>query len=313
MNFNNRKKKLRIFHDFIAQLEWQLGLRYVADINGGHTNASIIKLQRVSDGVEFVAKFYLSETNPPDLNHLKDNIVGYAGIKKIGASILIPNDYAVKIVDGLTVLVMRYLEPCFKIASQSSIECFNLLQSSVEKLTTLTVRYDFGGQYGKKSITETINYIRSFAKEISGILPANFFDLINDPIVEVPSDYVALFLLDFTPDNIFLKADGITYIDPWRQNTYLGHTAISIGQFIVSARDIYHLPNSSEGVEMLSNFALNTLPKVLGCKRYNIEQMLELGKALQLILSAYVRRNTDIQQAIIYGQQATIALTRAIS
>jgi hypothetical protein len=81
---------------------------------------------------------------------------------------------------------------------------------------------------------------------------------------EFPGASVAIMLLDCTPDNVFVDARRLSCIDPWEQATYLGHPAVSIGQFVTLARDVYALDGSVNGGASLEQFMSDELPGVLG-------------------------------------------------
>ena len=111
-----------------------------------------------------------------------------------------------------------------------------------------------------------------------------------------------LMLLDFTPDNVFIYKDSIAFIDPWRQSTYIGSPIPSLGQFIALAK-IYELPGISEVVNNLVVTAHEVGEKI-GLTAKKAQLQLELGTSLQLLLSAFARRNKNPSQAKAFSQEA---------
>lgn len=101
----------------------------------------------------------------------------------------------------------------------------------------------------------------------------------------------SLMLLDFTPDNVFLFRGRALFIDPWLQESYVGHPALSLGQYATLAL-IYRL----SGAEELA-IKLHACARQLG-KRIKLSSAMSdraffMGAGLQMVLSAWARRTSD--------------------
>ncbi|MEK7532587.1 MAG: hypothetical protein AAB579_03225, partial [Patescibacteria group bacterium] len=101
----------------------------------------------------------------------------------------------------------------------------------------------------------------------------------------------ALMPLDFTPDNLFVRENRLSFIDPWKQGTYLGNPAVSIGQ-CATLMQLYHMREAVNMADMLKINCMERIPKLLGCDTTATECAFNLGATLQLVLSSYVRRES---------------------
>jgi len=102
----------------------------------------------------------------------------------------------------------------------------------------------------------------------------------------------SLMLLDFTPDNLFVDENALSFIDPWLQDVYLGHPAVSAGQF-ATLMQLYKMKDSAEATNMLEERCEIEMPLMLGCDIAAVKRAFCLGSTLQLVLSSYVRQESD--------------------
>ena len=107
-------------------------------------------------------------------------------------------------------------------------------------------------------------------------------------------------LLDFTPENVFIKKGRLRYVDPWMQQTYRGSLIPSIGIFSNLLINIYKLPSAQKEVRNF-NVLAQEIGKLLNLDKTQIYKQLMLGKMLQYTVSSYVRRNTERETSVNYA------------
>ncbi|MEO8637804.1 MAG: hypothetical protein ABI430_02800 [Candidatus Taylorbacteria bacterium] len=269
------------------QVEIVLDARYVNDMSPGHMGSRIMRFIRQSDQASLVVK-YAHPKNRLASNDLAENVFAYSGLKKIGASIMLPKDIQVISIWGEKVLVMSDIGQTMA-QRNGGVKEFNFLAKhllNVLEKTRCTTSEDIA-DIGER---ETLRNIKRFLPKGSNIC------LSIAQSGENKLKKLAVMVLDFTPDNVSVNENGLSFIDPWRQRSYLGNPAISIGQFVTLAR-LYKMRDAKAGGEVLEGMAKVKLPKLLGTKSSVIERGLKLGATLQYVLSAYVRRNSEPEQS----------------
>ena len=270
-----------------------------------------MRLQSSQNGSFSIAKFCPSGAPKSAFADFKANILGYAGIRKTGAENLLPPGYRVLHFRGTPVIVMDDLGEnlFFRLKSDKKTvpRYYKWLCAHSEEMAISTLRKDEEGAYGTESLKEVSKYILWYAEKVEVIAPGisrYIYAILTAQKLILPSSYVTLCLLDFTPSNLFVSKERISFIDPWAQKSYLGNPAISIGQFATLVCDVYCLEGAKKGAEMLRKFALQRFPPILGCTKTVIEHALGLGSALQFLLSAYVRLTEDRARALAYTRKA---------
>lgn len=289
----------------IGLIESLLNSSFDSELKKGHTDTRLVKFYDKQKKTFFVAKFkdYNSRLLSEDLS---DNIFGFKQIEKIGASKILPNYSVVELEQGV-VLCMDYLENSFSdYANKHTEVVYERLYYGLIPILNL-VKLPDNRDLGLKSVKETLSKIKFFAKQTQMLLQSTFIQDLRDLNLAFECKYISLFLLDFTPDNLFVVEDGVNFIDPWRQSTYLGHTLISFGQFITIAKEVYNLPGSEAGCKKLTNFCKDSLAFEMGINSTDANSLLWLGNILQNVLSAFVR-NEDPAHSEIYAKRAISSL-----
>ena len=283
----------------IENLERSLGARYIGDLVHGHMGATLVRLQKCQNGSLSIAKFCPRGAPRSAFADFRANLHGYAGIRKTGAENLLPPGYRVLHLRGTPVIVMDDLgENLFsrlKSEKETVPRYYRWLCAHFRETVISTLRKDEGGAYGTESLKEVSRYILWYAEKVSAIAPeinSNIHAALTEQKMTPPSSRVAICVLDFTPSNLFIFKEHATFIDPWRQKTYLGNPAVSIGQFVTLAR-LYRLRDAEAGATLLEDMARKNLPRILGATEDTVERGLRLGATLQYVLSAYVRRGSD--------------------
>lgn len=297
----------------VAVLERELSVEYVADLPPGHTGAAILQFRRHEDGQLLVAKCCLRDDAPEALADIRANIHGYAAMHAIGAGAVVPPEYAVHQINGCPVLTMRYLGESFRAyAERGTTDAYDALRGHIRNLVSRALRPDPGYGRGHHGVATVIAALQRYAQPLDAVTGTRVIAACSDRVPEFRSASVSVMLLDCTPDNVFVDADRCTVIDPWEQATYLGNSAVSIGQFVTLARDIYALPGAAKGGALLERFVTSELPGLLGCTPDTAARAFQLGTALQFVCSAYVRRTSDPATARAYVDRATAAYHAAL-
>lgn len=296
----------------VTALERELGATYVDDLTPGHTGATIMRFERPQDGCRLIAKCCLDDAGEA-LADIQGNILGYAAFRAIGAEALIPAEYASRTIAGFPVLTMQDLgEDLRTIAERVVLRGYVNLRDHLRSAIRATVRDDPEGERGRNGIATVVAAIQRYANPLAPFVGQERVGIFRQRIPQCPSARVALMLLDCTPDNIFVNELRCSIIDPWGQGTYHGHSAVSIGQFVTLARDIYRMGSATVGGEILVGFARTELSVMLACDAACSERALQLGAALQYICSAYVRRERDPDRAMQYVECARAAYDAAL-
>lgn len=283
----------------IRDLEQSLGARYVCDLVSGHMGTTLVRMQGLREESFSVAKFCPVGAPQSAFMDFQANIHGYVGIRKAGVENLLPTGYRVLQLHGTPVIVMDDLGENLFLRFKSDKEAVPKycawLCNHFKRAVISSLKRDETGVCGTDSLKDVLGYITLYTRDIHVAPEAtrNMISALTKRKVRLPSKYVALCLLDFTPSNLFVSKERVAFIDPWEQKSYLGNSAISIGQFVTLVRSVHKLANIDEGAEILLNFALQELPNILGCTKYTAERALNLGSTLQLVLSSYVRRESE--------------------
>lgn len=92
---------------------------------------------------------------------------------------------------------------------------------------------------------------------------------------------------DFTPRNVCLPKHGLKYIDC--NSNVVGIPIVDLACFAGVVRDVFVLPGSSDGYEILHELATRKVPQLLEIEIGQGEKLFDLGRTLQLFLSARFR------------------------
>lgn len=297
----------------LSWLEFCLRATYLDDLTPGHTGARLARF-RQEDGTLMVAKFSVPTAIiavSDGSGDIRDNIRGYESMNKLGAGVLVPPSYQVMECEGVKVLVMKFLGDSFRTSVGSHPqESYVWIRDHLRVVLRNTL-YPALGDLPVHSIQEIRRSMMRFGKEVDALTDGALGEHLRVPW-DLESGQLMLMLLDFTPDNVFVTRDRLSMIDPWGQSTYLGNPAVSIGQFITLAEEVYGLPGAGEGCGLLRRFAFQEIPESLECSAKSVQVAFRLGVALQYILSAYVRIRTESELARAFANRA-VAVLKSVS
>ena len=261
-----------------------------AQIHGGHTGTL---LMRVTDRAGN-PKIVKTGTNPQAIAEVTDNIYGYESMRAQGAGPLLPPGMVNGTVEDTPYIIMPDLGASFANAAGSepgtSYDTFfeNTYQVCLATLEESPDEQRAGLQAFGEQVSRWYTEL-----EASGLItPADLEKVGQINFSQLSSTRSSLMLMDFTPDNVFIKGKAMSFIDPWRQATYRGSLVPSLAQFWTLAAQVYKLPGTEKGDGAFKQHLL-LVGEELGLTEEQIKGQAALGAALQFALSAYVRVNSD--------------------
>lgn len=264
----------------LERLETALSAHYIEDITSGHMGARIMRFQSNNGTHRWVVKIASTQNKGARLD-LSRNYVAYSALQNIGARNILPNVRTLH-VEGFKGLIMEDVGQVMSVEDSGNKMFRRLIKHLFPIIEdTLTDGSDDGE-------TEVLRHMRRFLPRRNPL--SNLIQLSRPKGAGMTK--VALMSLDFTPDNVAVRHERMYFIDPWKQRTYLGNPAVSIGQFATLAK-LYKMQDAEEGATMLARVTTQRLPKLLGTNREVILRGLRLGETLQYALSAFVRRRSD--------------------
>ncbi len=278
-------------NNIVQTIEERLGASYSHDLASGHMGSMISIFN--TDHYPLVAK-YCRTDNHKAVKDIKDNIYGYKKLRLIGAKQLLPRDIKLIEIRNEVVLVMEYLGLSFRAMGKAGQQTNqnSIFEQRFLELVQQTIKSDNGCKNLNKSISEVTHYIKKFLRPLQPMLDRKLLNAFDAPISFMTKN-VGLMLLDFTPDNVFVNQSGIKFIDPWCQKSYLGHPGVSLGQFVALATEIYRLAGSEDLLKRAEELLIPQISILMGSSNTETEKAYLLGQALQFVLSAYVRVESD--------------------
>lgn len=298
----------------INALETRLLAKCIGSYSAGHTGAEILRFRRKADGVLLVVK-RASLQNQLAMTDIAANVQGYRALAAIGAADLVPPDFKEFVLTTTNqerVVVMRDLGMSLRWAEPDG----RWVDSLLENFKRVVLWTGQNGGHGLVASTgylqEVVSQLRRFpctnTEEVVSAVLNKFADTRPFPV----SERLAIMPLDFTPDNVFLDegVHRLSFIDPWPQASYLGHPAVSLGQFATLARQ-YGIVSGTKVRSKFHGFCVSELKDALDCSLEACEFAWRLGQTLQLMLSAYVRTKSEPARSAELSAQA-LALWRLV-
>lgn len=280
------------------EIEKLIQAEYISAYPGGHMGSTIARFRRKSDGVILVVKFAdcRDEGAMIDIN---GNIRGYQKMKELGYGALVPLKLSEVEVEGEKALVMEDLGSSMR-KENGGLKDYERFWSFFKKIISKTVKQSGGEISMSLFVTEVLYYIKIFFHgDVGSVLQK-----IKDHNWDHRWGNQSLTLLDFTPDNVFLMENRLAFIDPWYQETYLGHPAVSIGQF-ATLMCIYDMKDCMQGFKLLKQRCLQEMTGILQCDIESVETAFKLGMTLQYVLSSFVRQNTEPNRSVEFQKKAS--------
>jgi len=278
-------------------------------LEGGHKGAMLLRARMNEEDV--VIKI---GTDPTSVKEVEDNLYAYSGISEIGGGGFLPNPIVALETPVGPGIMMPYLGVDFrKLSADSSVtgSNFMVLRLTLDGIYPATLSTNRGAH--EQSVGDVVRKIsyRFGQLEAAGLVGGDYEVAVGKlDVQQIAGNRSVLSLLDLTPDNIFIHEDSAKFIDPWKQESYLGTPLPGLSQFMTLACDIYQIPGFTD-VELGYNRYMEQIGIGLDLSPSQMKTQIELGRALQYSLSAKVRIYTNPQLAKEYASRAVDALTKA--
>lgn len=267
----------------IQNVEKLLNASHIGSYKSGNMGSQILRFRSNADGTLLVLKFAPAE-NMRATEDFKANMRGYTEIKSIGGQHLLPTGLEEISVDGGKALVMHDLGDSMRVVDGGFDACV-LLWKHFKQTILLTAKVNATKNKRPNFASEIIRHIRRFSH---GNVP-NIIKAIKRYKRVGNCAGQAIMLLDFTPDNLIVTEKCLSFIDPWSQGSFLGHPAVSIGQFCALMR-VYGMKDAEKSVLMLKECCIKEIPPIVGCDIASVEFAFRLGETLDLVLTSYERQ-----------------------
>lgn len=286
-----------------------LGFHSVSHLSGGHTEATLYRGRNALNDSKVI-----KISSRKDINEeIDSNKFGYEAIACEGAGLLLPNPLVYGDIDGRHYITMPDLGVDMSqrdrngdLSRDDYIQFINYLTQAVTRsiqTTGNTIDHANGLAIAHKQLEHWVNTLVS----ASALESKTVESLLSFDITQLSSSKTSVMIMDFTPDNIFVHEEGVSFIDPWRQDGYRGSFIPSLGQFITLAVSIYKLPQATK-----AQFDINEAVAYIGDKLdLTVDQVRGqylMGESLQYILSGFVRLNSDNLLAREYIDMAINAM-----
>jgi len=262
-------------------------------------------LTKSDDGQLFVVK---APTDQHSQQEIINNIHGYR--EMIGENIgdMVPM-HCIGHVDDRTYLVMEYLGDDFASATKKSEQPESLYESLRKHMVEVYQRTT--EQDGKcESFMERVNtllHLNLCKISDAGMLPRDRVpDALDAKKENLVTDRSCFGVVEVTTEDIFLSKTGVRYPDP--KHNIRGNPIIDLACFSGVARDIMHLPGSSEGYKTLERCAVNDVSEILNLTALQARKIFCLGRALQCSLSSRFRIKSDPTLAATYAEHSLDSL-----
>lgn len=277
----------------------------------GHSGALLYRALD-SQGERFVIKVSNHKTSSKEV---KSNLRAYKGIEEAGLASVVPKIINGEDVDGRKYIIMPDLGETFanQARSEVGVDYGDFLSGLGHLLNKTIVSND------REVHVESLDENRGALKQYQEYLKTggfadqqmlNTIDSIN--MDDLASEKSSFFLMDFTPDNIFVHGEQVQFIDPWEQSTFRGSPIPNLAQFQTLARDIYNLPGAEAADEQFDEM-FHKMARALDLTEEQMNRQRMLGSALQYSLSAFTRMETDPEKAEEYYQQSVQAVGKLVS
>lgn len=290
----------------------ELGLTITERINEGHIGLPIFRCTDLG-GRKRVVKIGVG---PDGKEEIQANMLGYANICRVGGDIIVPDGirerstpwgFAIDLPD----LGLDFVKS--SLSKEVTKENFSVLSQTLLKVTKSTKIKD--RESHTSGITEIVSQIKKWSKLLidNKIVTEDVLFALDklDPN-QISGNFASLMVLDFTPDNVFVNDSQAKFIDPWRQKSYLGTPVPSLSQFITLSENIYKIPGfNNENLNYIS--LLSKISSEINLGNKQMEDQINLGRALQFSLSAYVRISSAPEISKLYadlGKKSILEIIR---
>ena len=277
----------------VAAIGERYGLSGFAPFQGGETGALFYTCTGV-DGLTRVLKLAAGDISAAEI---EDNTYGYETLRSIGAEDLLPRGIVSGSYDGTPFILMPHLGNDLMYNAQTGrTDIYPTFLDAMRSVTANTVR---GGsdahQQGLAEFRDQVVRWYEILEQRGCLDSRDIANLKSLDLTSLASGRASLMLLDFTPNNVFVGDGRVTFIDPWRQGTYLGSIIPSMAQFqtLLEVRDV---PGSKEYAAEFDKYIVQ-MGGQLDLAPEQVRKQKLLGACLQYALSGLVRIDSDPERS----------------
>jgi hypothetical protein len=269
-------------------------------------NSGAIVLHTTRDSTPMVIKIAINDRSAKEL---KDNKIGYSRIKQEQLEEVLPDILEIR----EKYIIMSYLGNSFIEQIKTVADKITMYSKLCENVFPLYIK-------SKKPALSTLffNSLDTILNRNYSLLIANDFlpkeskELLFNSANEFSNLNLNCFsVFDFTPEDIYLTKTTIKYPDP--NPIVRGIPIIDLACFAGVSRDVYILPESAKGYDILKKFSLTQVSELLNIKRNTAEAIFYYGRAIQSALSAKVRIQTDPTRSEKLAEKSIHYLNRTLS
>lgn len=280
----------------------QEGVEFVSCFTTGHSGNQVVLAKDVHQQL-YVLKIPQDERSQAEVF---TNLRGFRAIEENGLGRILPDVRRIGQVRDYTYLVTNYLGENFETKVKTNLTpeaLFENLANKMDIVYSMSIKED-GNSFSFINRIQAMlrrNYINHLIpSKLIGpddVMPYLEFD--STPFC-TPTSCFAVF--DFTPEDIYIGEDTIKYPDP--KADVRGNPTIDLACFAGVSRDVYKLPGSESGYRTLEDLAIYGVSQKLRLTPAVARRLFNLGRALQLSLSARFRVNTDPTLAQTYTDES---------
>lgn len=250
----------------------------------------IYKCVESSTGKMVVVKMGIGKKG---IQEIKNNISGYDVLKSEGFSDLLPPNLKHLHCVGIDLLTMDFL------GNSMAQELESGKTESLVEFQTLLI--DFCSRHVVDNLRnkhmDSLNVVKQrMLFFISKLAQTSYKSEVSQKIESLDTEHLSsnkssVFILDFTPPNLFVSKGKLSYIDPWKQKSYRGSSIASIGQFICYCSKVGRYGPIMTNDQILEKM-VEPLGEQLGLTKNQALGQFNLGIALQYCLMALSDRDS---------------------
>jgi len=292
--------------EILKSLEEKYSLTNRRPLLGGHQSNHLYAYSSPELG-EVVVKF-------GNEDEMSENIRGYAEIRNIGMTQILPNPLKLDRIGDSTVLIMENLGQTFGQRARQEKDLprlYGKLLRGAEDIYTRTARDTTERGF---EIPIYFNLLKELLDEtagqcLEGVISEDEKRFIQG--IEIKNDFpkYCFSVFDFTPDNVFVNNGVFKFIDP--KGIVRGVPVIDLAAFAGCARDANNLPGSQEGYRAIREFSRGYLRGLLELTEEKEDRLWNYGRGIQMLLGARFRMEDTkttgrfLDRAIKYFEKAT--------
>lgn len=261
-----------------------------------------VYLTRNSQGVLLVLKLGTTEKS---IKEIAMNIRGYNKLIALGLNWFIPGLIAYHLDPKVSWILMEYCGEDFITKIKKSSDPILMYRKLIQDLSRVYGQSLKQGPEGRDSVASVIKKVEEqYYKYIGPVFdPQGRIQITQvEKAMGLPRVTSCCFSnWDFTPDDVYLTEQGIKYSDP--HDEVLGIPIMGLACFAGVAK-VYDLPCWQEGYEIIMNYAVTDVARILSLPQEIAENIFSLGRLLQCFLSARFRIQSDPKKALQAFEEA---------